>query len=395
MSTHRHTLIRLNTSPAFGPSLSPRGFPNLPPSTSAFEPLSVSITPIDATDAEILELSREPSVVGVPRAMPIALIAPVGDASPPVAASTAWGVTEVGGDVSSFDGSGVRVCVLDTGIDAQHAAFAGVVWNPRDFTGTGNGDGHGHGTHCAGTIFGRDVNGMRIGVARGITDVMIGKVLDSSGAGDSRMLFEAIGWAINGGADVISMSLGFNFPGLVNELVHAEGMPIPMATSIALRAYTANLRAFDSLMAFARSQVPFTGGTAVVAASGNESQHPQFPISASVPAAADGVVSVGAVRASAGGLDVAPFSNTDCQLVAPGVDVVSARAGGGLVAFDGTSMACPHVAGVAALWRQALAAQGLPANAMSVVARLLAQADRNRINGYDPVLHGNGVAKAP
>ena len=98
MSTHRHSLIRLNASKGFGPSLSPRGFPGFPPSTSAFEPLSLSITAIEATDAEIVELSREPSVLAVPRAMPISLVAPIASASAPVAAGTAWGVTEVGAD---------------------------------------------------------------------------------------------------------------------------------------------------------------------------------------------------------------------------------------------------------------------------------------------------------
>jgi subtilisin family serine protease len=395
MRKSRHTLIRLRGAPTTSPFFSARGFPNMPLPAGAMEPASLSIEEIEATDAELIELAQEQAFVGAPRAFPIALIAPVATVAAAAAGVVAWGIAEVGADVSAFDGSGARVSVLDTGIDAQHPAFAGMVLDQADFTGSGNGDGHGHGTHCAGTIFGRDVAGMRIGVARGVTDAMIGKVLDGNGRGDSTMLFRAIAWAINGGANVISMSLGFDFPGFVDDLVNSQGLPVPMATSIALREYTANLRAFDALMLFARSQIPFTGGSVVIAASGNESQHAKFPISASVPAAADGVVSVGAVRAAVAGVEIAPFSNTDCQVVAPGVSVLSAKAGGGTVALSGTSMACPHAAGVAALWRQALIANGLPANATSLTAKLLAGSDKSRIGGYSHALHGNGVVKAP
>ena len=69
------------------------------------------------------------------------------------------------------------VAVLDTGIDPNHVAFNGVNLTRRNFTAEGDDDLHGHGTLCAGTIFGRDVNGLRIGVARGVSDAIIGKVL--------------------------------------------------------------------------------------------------------------------------------------------------------------------------------------------------------------------------
>ena len=96
-------------------------------------------------------------------------------------------------------------------------------------------------------------------------------------------------------------------------------------------------------------------GTVLVAAAGNESRrhiNPDFVIDVSIPAAAArGMVSVGATHAGEGGrLRIAPFSNINPQLCAPGVGILSAARGGGLRVHNGTSMACPHVAGVAALW---------------------------------------------
>ena len=118
------------------------------------------------------------------------------------------------------------MAVLDTGIDAAHAAFAGVSIVERDFTGEGNGDQHGHGTHCAGTIFGRDVQNTRIGVAPGVTKAFIGKVLGTNG-GASDEIVNAIQWAVDQGAHVISMSLGMDFPGFVDFLVNTEGLVDP------------------------------------------------------------------------------------------------------------------------------------------------------------------------
>ena len=139
----------------------------------------------------------------------------------------------------------------------------------RDFTGDGNGDGQGHGTHCAGTIFGRDVGGRRIGIARGVTRALIGKVLRNNGSGSSEMLFEGIQWAMQNGAQVISMSLGFDFPGLVRALMEEEDMPAEPAASTALEAYRGHLRMFDALMDMAAARDAFGGSPVVVAAAGN------------------------------------------------------------------------------------------------------------------------------
>ena len=201
----------------------------------------------------------------------------------------------------------MSVAILDTGIDRNHPAFAGMAITELDFSGDGDGDVNGHGTHCAGTVFGRDVDGQRIGVARGVSTALIGKVLGDQGGGGSEMLFNGMEWAIRNNAQVLSMSLGFDFPGLAANLI-SQGWPEALATSAALEGYRMNLRMFDRLLAMLEARAAFNGGTVVVAASGNESRRPQFELSASVPAAALGVLSVGALGEGPSGFTVASFS---------------------------------------------------------------------------------------
>jgi subtilisin family serine protease len=350
----------------------------------------------DLQPRDVRDLARDPEVVGMAPVMPTRLVEPVG---PEAAAVTAWGVGAIGADVSSFTGAGVTVAVLDTGIDRTHAAFAGVTLLEEDFSGSGNGDRNGHGTHCAGTIFGRDVDGQRIGVARGVNRALIGKVLGDDGSGSSDMIFRAIGWAMNNGAQVASMSLGFDFPGLVDELVNIRRLPADFATSLALEAYRGNLRMFDALMDLAEARMAFDQGVVFVAAAGNESKRdvdPNYEIAVSLPAAAEGIVSVGALGEGERGLAIANFSNTQPQISAPGVGVVSARTGGGLRTLNGTSMACPHVAGAAALWWEAVQASPIPANARTVVAKLLASARTAPLDAaVDIADRGVGIVTAP
>lgn len=352
----------------------------------------------DLSKKDVLDATRDSSVIAIARPMPTRLIGPRNSAEAAAAGPT-WGLKAILADQTAFDGSNVKVAVLDTGIDASHPAFAGVNVVQQDFTGDGNGDRNGHGTHCAGTIFGRDVEGTRIGVARGVTDALIGKVLGDGGGGDSEMLFKAIHWAVEKKAHVISMSLGFDFPGLVERLVKQSKWPIAAATSVALESYRANLRMFDRLMDLIQANAAFGSGTVVVAAAGNESDRygkPPYEIAASVPAAANNVLAVGALERKGGKLDVAGFSNTFPNVSAPGVDIVSAKVGGGLRSLSGTSMACPHVAGVAALWWQQALQAGIPKPAEHVRARLLVTSRTTDLApGVDRSDLGEGIVTAP
>jgi subtilisin family serine protease len=353
----------------------------------------------DLSTNDLAKLARDRDVVSVAPVMPTRLMKPF-EHPPGLSAATAWGIGAVKADVSTFNGAGVTVAVLDTGIDAGHPAFAGVSLEQQDFSGDGDGDANGHGTHCAGTIIGRDVGGQRIGVAPGVTRALIGKVLRNDGRGDSDMLFRALQWAGNEGAQVVSMSLGFDFPGLVEHLV-GQGWPVAVATSAALEAYRGNLRMFDALMTMLKARAAFGSSPVVVAAAGNESErltNPDYEVAAGLPAAADGVLSVGALAqaGAAAELVVAPFSNTLPQVSAPGVGILSAKVGGGLRALSGTSMACPHVAGVAALWWQALGTQPVPLSATAVVARVFATARTDVFGaGVDLADRGAGIVTAP
>ncbi|AMY08257.1 Major intracellular serine protease precursor [Luteitalea pratensis] len=312
------------------------------------------------------------------------------------AAGTAWGVTAVKADVSIFDGTDVIVAVLDTGIAQAHPAFTGVTIVEKDFTGEGNGDKYGHGTHCAGTVFGRDVNGTRIGVARGVNKALIGKVLGASGGG-SDAIVRAINWVIEEGANVISMSLGIDFPGFVKKLID-EGMAAEMATTMALEGYRQNILLFERLASLIRAREAFGETTVIVAAAGNESQRDEnadFEIACSPPAVSEGLISVAALGQSGTGFVVAPFSNKNVIVSGPGVGIRSAKATGGLVSMSGTSMATPHVAGVAALWMQQLAQNG-PVPGSLLKAKLVASGVQAGITGtFDVADIGSGMVQAP
>lgn len=325
-----------------------------PQITGIAAPVELKLDVEELSLRDVPKLARDRDVVAIAPSIPFKLVEPIGERIDvqPAGSASAWGIQAVGADDTPFTGAGMTVAVLDTGIDADHPAFRGVTLVEQDFTGEGDGDRHGHGTHCAGTIFGQTTEGMRIGVAQGIERALIGKVLGGAGSGSSEQILRAIQWAVEQGANIISMSLGIDFPGFVRRLTDA-GFPVELATSRALDGYRANIMLFERVASLIRAQGAFGMGAVIVAAAGNESrrdERPDFEIGVAPPAAAEGIISVAALGRGPTGLRVAPFSNTGANIAAPGVDIISAKAGGGFAAMSGTSMATPHVAGVAALW---------------------------------------------
>jgi subtilisin family serine protease len=366
----------------------------IPTAVSLTEPPKVEVGDLEPQLAA--NLAQKKFVMAMAPVIPMKLIAPVAiNCSTEPDGDMAWGIHAVGADTSPFTGEGITVAVLDTGIDPSHPAFTGINIVRKNFTEESDDDENGHGTHCAGTIFGRDVDGTRIGVAPGVTKALVGKVLGEGSGSDQ--IAQAIQWAVNCGANVISMSLRIDFPGYVKLLEH-EGIPTELATSMALEGYRANLLLFERLAAFIAAQNAFKQATVLVAAAGNESQRdidPDFEIAVSPPAVADGFISVAAVANSPKGFTVAPFSNWGARVSGPGVDILSAKCGGGFISLSGTSMATPHVAGVAALWAQKLVMTSELVDT-HLEDRLTGTATTSGMKpGFSPHDIGTGLVQAP
>lgn len=353
-------------------------------------------------DKALSDLQRDPDVEAAAPSMPMRLIGTAGLGAPvPVTGHSpvTWGVKAVGAHESVRTGKGVKVAILDTGVNLEHSAFKGhginfkkrnfVGGQPEDVTDT-----DGHGTHCAATLFGRDVDGMRIGVAPGITDVLVGKVVGDEGP-TLDGLADAILWAHVEGAHILSMSLGIDFEAHRQRFV-AQGMAAPQALSMALVDYAACVRLFDRLAEHVGDRHHTHRGMLIVAAAGNDSNWPLYRVKVAPPASAFGVLSVGAVRIDEGKtLQAASFSNSGALVCAPGERIVSACKDGGLESRDGTSMAVPHAAGVAALWAQARVATSKPGRFDT--ERLLRDIEDNLspLDGADPDVVGGGLVRAP
>jgi subtilisin family serine protease len=177
-------------------------------------------------------------------------------------------------------------------------------------------------------------------------------------------------------------------------------MPPELATSMALSGYSANVRFFDRLSHLTAGRDGISQGVVVVAAAGNESRRDldsEFRIAVAPPAAAEFFLSVAAlgrnIDAPAKPYVIAPFSNTGARIAAPGVDIVSAALGGGLSTKSGTSMAAPHVAGVAVLWCEKLLKQGRPFQARQIVDRL--ERSTTELPYLDPDDVSLGLVQAP
>lgn len=131
-----------------------------------------------------------------------------------------WNVTKVNADdvwSLGYYGEGIIVAVLDTGVNYNHTDLNDHLWNHPDYPNYGYDfvnnddnpmDDHGHGTHCAGTVAGDGTAGSQTGMAPEAT-IMCVKVLDSTGNGSESSCWQAIEFAVDNGADVLSMSFGW------------------------------------------------------------------------------------------------------------------------------------------------------------------------------------------
>jgi subtilisin len=250
----------------------------------------------------------------------------------PVAApepQTTWGLEAVRVPASRFAGRGVRVAILDTGLDVAHPDFAGRTIERRSFIARqGPDDGHGHGTHVTGTACGplKPQHGPRYGIAYE-AEIWSGKVLGNDGSGADGGILDGINWAVANSCRVASMSLG---------------APVEPG-----QAYS---RVFE-----AAARRALAKGTLIVAAAGNDSDRAAGLVRpVGHPANCPSILAVAALTKTLG---VADFSNRGTasgggriDIAAPGVGVVSAWPHAPRYrALDGTSMATPHVAGVVAL----------------------------------------------
>ncbi|MGW8889529.1 S8 family serine peptidase [Streptomyces sp. NPDC055749] len=234
---------------------------------------------------------------------------------------------------AGYDGKGTKVAVLDTGADTDHPDLADRVTASKNFTDSQSTmDWRGHGTHTASTAGGSGAasDGLKKGVAPG-TDLLIGKVLNDYGYGQTSWIISGMQWAVDEKADVVSMSLGSSAIGDCSD-------PLADATE----------------------ELSKSTHTLFVVAAGNSGPGTE---TVSSPGCVPSVLTVGAVDrddttalfSSRG--PVAVTHTLKPEIAAPGVGISAAATGGrGLYAYrtmSGTSMATPHVAGAAAIVRQA------------------------------------------
>jgi subtilisin family serine protease len=288
-----------------------------------------------------------------------------------------WGLQATKAAQSSFTGRGVRVAVLDTGMDLQHPDFLGRIVQSQSFVpGQAVQDGHGHGTHCIGTSCGsrgpRSPNQLpRYGVAYE-AEIYAGKVLSNAGSGSDGGILNGINWAVLNRCAVVSMSLGAK--------VASPNQPFSVIFEQA-------------------AQRALLAGTLIIAAAGNDSNRPSLVWAVSHPANCPSIMAVGAIDAQLGTnlpRKVASFSNGglnpqggQVDIAGPGRAIRSSWLRPQLYnTISGTSMATPHVAGIAALFAQAFPTQ----RGRALAALLLSRALRLPLPSSDV---GAGMVQAP
>lgn len=245
------------------------------------------------------------------------------------------------------------IAVLDTGIDEAHPDLAGRVSLRHDFTGSASGaaDVEGHGTHVAGIVAAVANNGQGVAGVGYSVGLISAKVLDDSGAGSLSQLISGINWAADNGAKVINMSLGATSQGTWDDCDPSWYEDL-----------------FDAGVNELKDAIngAWNNGIVLVASAGNNGNtFKQWPGSCS---------HVLAVADTQSNDTISPTSTRGSwvHVAAPGTGILSTRTGGGFVGKSGTSMAAPHVAGLAALVR----ASCQTSTPQAVVDRITSTADQ-------------------
>lgn len=253
-----------------------------------------------------------------------------GGTSTPPPQTTPWGITRIKAREANqlTRGEGVKVCVVDTGVDQTHPDLVNNIVGGYNFvtikgkTNPNNwNDDNGHGSHVSGIIAAEDNSFGTVGVAPKASLYGV-KVLDQRGSGYLSDVADGISQCVQAGTQVINMSLG------------ASGDPNQDSP---LKAAILNAQA---------------AGLIVVVAAGNEGQD----ISNTIPAGYSSVIAVSATDSSDQFASWSNFGLGNDDFAAPGVSIYSTWKGGGYNTISGTSMASPHVAGVAALYLSARSA---------------------------------------
>lgn len=348
------------------------------------------------------ELLGDPNVARLLRTIPTVRATPVSTGREVVetAGQQCWGLSAVRALESGAKGAGVRVAILDTGIDLNHPCFADMHAEGKicykQYASDGAEPDTSHGTHCAGTFFGQDVNGMRVGVAPGIEKAYVAKVIGQSSSHTGH-LKDAVYWAGEKNVHIITTSVIVDLYKLQEELLNEHSMHPRQAFDLAMNTHADTVEFFDSIIQSLSVRTGTRNGCLFIGAAGNDSDRPNMKVKALFPGASQHALSVGALKkpsdASSNILGVSHFSNDGVSLIAPGERILSAMSGSaGLVEMDGTSMAAPHAAGVAALWAE-VAMQNGKFNPNEVANYLMHQCVP--LPEVDFEAQGSGLVQAP